>query len=279
MIRRTALAALFAAAAAPARADLIDRLFAPRASLWPFWAADDPAATLRVDHAPWSRFLAAWRVEGADGIARIAYGRVAAADRAALDGYVAALAAVPVRRLARAEQFAYWVNLYNALTVQLVLRHYPVRSIRDIDISPGLFARGPWERKLATIEGQPVSLNDIEHRILRPIWRDPRVHYALNCASLGCPDIGRAALPADGTDAWLDGAARAYVNHPRGVSAGPDGLTVSSIYEWFRADFGGSERAVIEHVRRYAAPALARRLAGVPAIARTAYDWSLNDAR
>ena len=76
----------------------------------------------------------------------------------------------------------------------MVLEHYPVKSIRDIDISPGFFASGPWGAKLATVEGEKISLDEIEHRILRPIWKDPRIHYAVNCASLGCPNL--QAVPA-----------------------------------------------------------------------------------
>ena len=143
------------------------------------------------------RFLAQHLRTGEDGIARIGYGAVSDEDRKSLDAYIAALAGHPGSRRAlnRAEQQAYWINLYNALTVQVILDHYPVESIRDIDISPGLFADGPWGKKLVTIEGEAVSLDDIEHRILRPIWKDPRIHYAVNCASIGCPNLQAGPSP------------------------------------------------------------------------------------
>jgi hypothetical protein len=277
MRRRIALAAPLLLAAAPAHASWLEALFAPRADLWPFWAAHDPAATQRIDHAAWNRFLAAYRVLGTDGIARVAYGRVSAGDRAALAAYVATVAAVAVRGLDRAEQRALWINLYNALTVLVVLQNYPVASIRDID--GRVFAGGPWARKRITIEGQAVSLDDIEHRILRPIWRDPRIHYAVNCAALGCPNLGAEAFGAADTEPRLDAAASAYVNHPRGLTLDGARVTASSIYQWFSADFGGSERAVVDHLQRYAAPPLAARLADVSAIDRYRYDWALNDAR
>ncbi len=105
------------------------------------------------------------------------------------------LAATSADRLRRAEQFPFWINLYNALTVKVVLDHYPVEIIRDIDISPGLFADGPWGKKLVTVEGEALSLDDIEHRILRPIWKDPRLHYVLNCAALGVPIFSPGRLP------------------------------------------------------------------------------------
>jgi len=254
----------------------IEAFFAPKARLWARWQAHDPAAAARIDHGPWDRILATYIAPDTSGVNRFDYAGVSASDRAALDGYIAGLAALPVSRYARTEQLAYWINLYNALTVQVVLAHYPVDSIRDIDISPGLFADGPWDKALLTIEGQPVTLNDIEHRILRPIWHDPRIHYALNCASVGCPDLQRRAFTAEGTEALLEAAARGYVNSPRGARFKKDKLIVSSIYVWFSEDFGGDDAGVIAHLKRYAESALAARLAGIERLGGHAYDWTLN---
>ncbi len=252
---------------------------APSAEAWPRWTAHDPTSTATVDNRPWDAFLRAYLVAGADGVRRVAYGGVTAEDRAALDAYVDGLAAVPVSDLNRPEQRAYWINLYNALTVKVVLDHYPVDSIRDIDISPGLFADGPWGRKLVSVEGTAISLDDIEHRILRPLWRDPRLHYVLNCASVGCPDLPSRAVTADGTETLLDAAARRYINHSRGARVDGGRLVVSSIYDWFMEDFGGDDSAVIAHLRRYADPPLLARLDGIESIADDAYDWALNDAK
>src|SRR6185503_17839522 len=132
---------------------------------------------------------------------------------AALDAYVEKMQGVAIRTFCRPEQRAYWANLYNATTVKVVLDHYPVDSIMKINISPGLFAKGPWKKKLLKVEGEEVSLDDVEHRILRPIWKDPRTHYSVNCASLGCPNLQPHAFTAATLDAMLDEAARGYVNH------------------------------------------------------------------
>ena len=253
-------------------------LAAPKAELWERWAAAT-ASTATIDHSEWNAFLGRYVKPGRDGINRIPYGAVSAADRAALDAYVKKLQGIPVTSFSRAEQRAYWINLYNATTVQVVLQHYPVDSILKIDISPGLFARGPWKKKLLTVEGEPVSLDDIEHRILRPIWRDPRTHYSVNCASLGCPNLAPEAWTAANTERLLEQGARDYVNHPRGARVEDGRLIVSSIYVWFQDDFGGDDAGVIAHLRKYAAPALARQLAGVTKISDDAYDWSLNDAK
>lgn len=240
--------------------------------------AEDPHSSRTIDHSTLDDLLGRYRSMGADGIARFDYGNVSTQDAQALESYLDRLQQVPVGSLARPEQLAFWLNTYNALTLLTVLRHYPVRSIRDIDISPGLFTVGPWGSKLLTVGGQAISLDDIEHRILRPIWRNPLIHYGVNCASLGCPDLPARAFTGQTVIAQLEAAARTFVNHPRGVELTQASLTVSSIYSWFRDDFGQDDRAVIRHLAGFAEPPLAARLAGISTVSDYAYDWSLNDA-
>ena len=256
-------------------AGALERLFAPAAQAWIFWDAHGDAAG--IDHSAWRRFLQAHVKHGDDGINRVDYAKVTTEEHNALREYIHGLEQVGIRGYSRDEQLAYWINLYNAATVSLVLDHYPVASIRDIDISPGFLSIGPWGKKLLHIEGKAVSLNDIEHRILRPLWKDPRLHYALNCASLGCPNLEATAYTAASTPALLEHAARAYVNDPRGVTIAGGELRVSSIYSWFREDFGGGDAGVIKHLRHYAAPELATALAGFDRIDDDSYDWALND--
>lgn len=250
---------------------------APEPELWPRWQAHDPDSLVTVDHAVWDRLLGAYVKPHADGVTRFDYAGLQAADRDALDSYIAALSATPVSTLNRDEQFAYWTNFYNALTIQVVVDHYPVDSIRDIDISPGLFSSGPWGKDLVTVEGEALSLDDIEHRILRPIWQDPRIHYGVNCASIGCPNLIATAYTAENIDGLLTANAKAYVNHPRGVTVEDGALTVSKIYSWFDEDFGGTEAGVIAHLRKYAAPELLAQLANIDDVADYEYDWALND--
>lgn len=252
-------------------------LSAPKAELWPRWEAHEPASTRTVDHAWWTGFLQRHVHTDSFHVNRVAYARIPEQDRRGLSEYLNTLAATSTSTLRRDEQLAYWINVYNALTVKVILDHYPVASIRDIDISPGLFANGPWGKALISVEGVPLSLNDIEHRILRPIWRDPRLHYALNCASTGCPNLQILAFTADNTPSLLDTAARAFVNSPRGAKIEDGQLIVSSIYVWFADDFGGGLADVIRHMKKFAAPDLAAMLDDVTEI-EDAYDWSLNDA-
>lgn len=258
-------------------ANPLERLFAPKAELWARWATHAETSGQTIDHSAWQAFLQRYVVASDDRIHRVAYAAVTAQDRERLEDYLAMLSAEPISGYARAEQLAYWVNLYNALTVRVVLDHYPVASIRDIDISPGLFASGPWGKVLIEVEGEGMTLNDIEHRVLRPIWQDPRVHYALNCASVGCPNLQREAFTADNSGRLLEAAARDYINHPRGVRVQEEGVLLSSIYNWFAPDFE-VDGGVLPHLRRYADPILAARLARQPAISGYTYDWSLNGA-
>ena len=252
---------------------------APKAKLWPTWEQHAQQQSVAVDHSQWQLFLDRYLTQSGDGIALVRYSEVSNEARKRLRDYLSMLQEVTVNRLTRNQQRAYWINLYNAGTVQLVLEHYPVASIRDIDISPGLFADGPWGKKLFSIEGEQVSLNDIEHRILRPIWKDPRLHYALNCASLGCPDLQALAFTPLNTEQLLDSAARSYINHQRGVKIMDGELVVSSIYHWFKADFGGTDKGVVSHLRVYAEPELARQLRNVDTIEDHDYSWSLNESK
>ena len=114
-----------------------EALFAPRSELWPRWEKHDPQSTATVDHAAWDSILKSYVRPGPDGVNRFAYSRVSAADMKNLDTYIDRLAALPISTFNRQEQFAYWINLYNALTIQVVATHYPVGSIREIDLKDG----------------------------------------------------------------------------------------------------------------------------------------------
>jgi Protein of unknown function, DUF547 len=269
--RRAALAAVALGALAPRLVHA-----APRPVPWPHWRASDETSKATIDHSAWDGFLSRYLVPGRDGITRVNYRRVLPSDRESLSLYVAGLGGTPITSYRRAEQRAYWINLYNALMVRTVLVHYPVATVLDIRLAG---ARGPWRKKLLHIEGEEVGLDDIEHRILRPFWRDPRLHYALNYAALGSPDLQPRAFTAAATEAVLDQAAHAFVNAPRGARVERGRLVVSSLYRWYEADFGGSDGAVIAHLRRYAAPPLEAALARETRIAGDAFDWSLNDAK
>lgn len=240
-------------------ADLVD----PRFARW-----DETSAEL-VDHSAFAGFLSRYRVEGAP--ARVRYGAVTAADRDALGAYIVALESVDPARLTRNEALAFWINLYNAATVRLILDHPGIRSIRDIDDA--------WGGVIATVDGVALSLGDIEHGIVRPAFKEPLAHYALNCASIGCPSLAAAPYFGAALDAALDAAARDYVNDPRGAAIENGKLVASKIYGWYEADFGGDDGAVIAHLKKFAAPELVEQLERATKISKYRYDWSLNAVR
>lgn len=250
----------------------------PKAERWERWTRNNPAAPRVLNHTLWTQFLGRYVVTGADGVARVRYGAVSGEDRGYLRVYLDQLQRTEVSKLRPDEQLAYWINLYNAHTVKLVLERYPLASILTIAISPGLFAKGPWGANMLKVEDETLSLDDIEHRILRPIWHDPRTAYALCRAAVGSPNLGSEAYTASNAGAMFDAAARAFVNTPRAVSFDEKGrLQVSSLYEWLKPDFGAKDADVIAHLRQYAAPALAERLAAATKIGGDAFDWKLND--
>lgn len=262
------LIALAAYGIAPAQA-------APAAELWPKWDQSNSDNQQGIDHSQWQVFLDRYlKASGDPSVTRLDYAAVTGEDRQRLKDYLAQLQGVRILTFSRAEQFAFWVNLYNAATVNLILDHYPVDSIREIKF--GFFSFGPWNEKLLEVEGEALSLNDIEHRILRPIWKDNRIHYAVNCASVGCPNLATQAYTAKNTEQLLHQGAVDYVNHPRAVELLDDELVLSSIYDWYQVDFGGSEEGVIHHLLEYAKPDLVRRLSGHGRDIDYHYDWKLN---
>lgn len=233
--------------------------------------------------AIYDALLKRYVVASADGVNRVDYARwhKSSEDRKALDGYVANLAARKPSTMPRGDALAYWGNLYNAVTLKVILDRYPVSSIRDIKSSGGWFDfksyTGPWREERVTVEGKKLSLDNIEHDVMRPTFKDPRVHYVVNCASFGCPNLMDRAWRAATLEADLEAAARAFINHSRGVEVLPSGgLRVSSIYKWFIADFGGDDASLLKHFRTYAKPELAARLTATTKVETDGYDWTLN---
>ncbi len=218
-----------------------------------------------------------------------------AAERTALAGVSAGFSAVDAgaeRGWPRAERLAFWINAYNLFTLQAIVDHYPIRagwlsrgprnSIRQID--------GVWDRLTWKAAGRTVTLDDIEHRIIRPGFEEPRIHFAVNCASVGCPPLLGEPYRAADLERQLDANARAYLASPQGVRTDGRTLAVTSILKWYGDDFvarfgskpplGRSPRdAAILRVVEAFGPPEASTLARDPAvrIAFLDYDWSLND--
>ena len=242
------------------------------------WDASDENSVERIDHSAWQEILDTYVAPDEAGVNLVDYEALQAdaGDAAKLSAYLDHLQGLDPRVYNRAEQMAYWINFYNALTVKVVLDSYPVDTIRDIHEGVVPYT-GPWDDVHANVAGEDLTLNQLEHGILRPIWRDERIHYAVNCAAYGCPHLLDTAFTADNTEELLDAGARAYVNNMRGVDVvDEDFVVLSSIYDWYAEDFGGAEESVMEHLVEHAADDLAAFLKGFEGALEYDYDWSLN---
>ena len=240
-----------------------------------FWDTSDETNKIVVDHSVWQGLLGIYLIEHESGINRFDYQSLKSNEAAQgeLTQYLLKLTEMDPRQFNRNEQMAYWINLYNALTVYVINNNYPVESIKDI--KSGIVNWGPWDLELITIQDQSLTLNDIEHRILRPIWQDGRIHYAVNCASIGCPNLATEPYTSAKLESMLERAASQYINHPRGASVIEGALIVSSIYDWYKEDFGGTDEGVLAHLRKYAKPELIEVLSGFTSF-DDYYDWNLN---
>lgn len=239
------------------------------------WTANADSATKAVDHTPWDRFLAHYLRPGFDGINRIAYGAVSPMSQELLTAYIEGLGQIPVHELTRPQQLAFWINLYNAAIVKLVLDHYPVDSPRDIMID----GQDLWSAPVITVDGRNLSLAMIEHDILQPIWGDLRTHYALNRATLGSPNLASEAYEPETVEALLTLAAKDFINHPRAIHVDRKGrITASSLYDWSKDDFEDFDD-FLDHIRHFAQPDLKAKLKNAQKIHHYFYDWMLNDAQ
>lgn len=240
-------------------------------------------------HAPWQALLDAHVETLSQGYAtRVDYDGMLR-DRARLERYLERLASVSRESFdawTPARQLAFLLNAYNAWTIDLVLSAYPeLDSIRDL----GNWFRSPWERRFVSLFGKEWTLDELEHDLIRGSgrYREPRIHFAVNCASIGCPALSKRAFTGDDLDAQLDAATRRFLSD-RSRNRLEDGrLRVSRIFDWYRGDFESGWRgadSLAAFLARYAdalelTPEQAQRLAaGEIQITFLRYDWGLNDA-
>jgi len=231
----------------------------------------------RINHDDWQVLLDDFLdTEDERGVFLFDYESLQIDAEAELDGYINYLTSLDPRDYSRNEQFAYWINLYNAATVDLIVNHFPVDSITDLGETALAF--GPWDDPIVTIAGISLSLNNIEHGILRPIFKDPRIHFAVNCASIGCPNLQPQAFTSENLEELLHLGSQEFVSHPRALSADDDTLYLSSIFDWYAEDFGDETKAVLNKIAEYATEDAANILKDYEGDIEYHYDWTLNSA-
>jgi len=246
----------------------------PKSDLDAYWAQNAVSSSLQLDHALWQSVLDDYLVEDDSGVNFFDYEGLQGDNDVRVASYIASLAGIDPLKLDKPEQKSYWINLYNALTVQLIVDHYPVESINELGES--LLSRGPWNDQLLQVNGRALTLNHIEHRILRPIFKDYRIHFAVNCASIGCPNLSPRAFTAENVEQLLTQLTVDYLNHPRGVRFDGDRLYLSSIFKWYREDFEPQGRDLLDTIAEFTGSEIAIRLQEYQGKIRFNYDWSLN---
>jgi hypothetical protein len=194
-------------------------------------------------------------------------------DEDKLNRYLKVLEETDTKALSRNEQFAFYVNAYNAWTIKLILSDYPgIKSIKDL----GSLFKSSWKKKLCRIDGTVLTLDNIEHDILRPRFKDPRVHFAINCAAKSCPPLRSEPYRGGEIDQQLDEMTRAFINDLESNRLVDHTLYVSSIFKWFKEDFN---KDIISFFLKYAKGDLKRQLEakrGKIKVKYLDYDWSLN---
>ena len=217
------------------------------------------ASAQTIDHSKWTEILQAYVVENGyvnyKGLQK---------NQKSLQNYLNYLAEnTPQENWSKTEKMTYWINAYNAYTIQLILDNYPTESIKDIN--------DPWGQTFFEIGGKKMSLNTIEHEILRPMG-DPRIHFAIVCASKSCPKLLNCAYESNTLTDQLDQAAREFINDPSKNSITESKITISKIFKWFKSDFPKGD-AFISYLNKYSTISISSDTK----INYKTYNWSLNE--
>lgn len=222
----------------------------------------------QTDHSSWDQLLKTHVKNG-----KVDYkGFIKDTDK--LDGYLALISnQAPEKKWSEEEKLAYWINAYNAYTIKLIVENYPLESIQDLHPTikiPGVST--VWHKEFFQIAGKDCSLNEIEHKILRKKFDEPRIHFAINCASFSCPDLWNEAFVAEKMEAQLTARAEAFINNSTKNKINSNAIEISRIFSWFKKDFT-KKGSLIAYLNRYAKV----KINEDADIDYLDYDWSLNE--
>lgn len=182
----------------------------------------------------------------------------------------------PTDKWSKNEQMAYWINAYNAYTIRLILDNYPVKSIKDIGPKNQIpFVNTPWAKKFFKIGGESMSLDNIEHGTLRKKFDDPRIHFALVCASISCPRLRNEAYTASKLDAQLDDQGSDFLNNPAKNSIAKDKASLSKYFDWYKGDWNNDGKSVEAWVNKYSKAKINKDTK----ITYLDYNWGLNEQK
>lgn len=186
-------------------------------------------------------------------------------DSEKLDQYLKQLAStIPDENWTNEQSLAYWINAYNAFTIQLILDHHPTKSIMEIEKA--------WDKKFIELGGRKFSLNEIEHDIIRKEFQEPRIHFALVCGAVSCPVLLNRAYEAEVLDQQLEQQTKLFINDPYKNQLLGNKATVSQIFNWFKEDFT-KKGSLVDYLNKYSD----NKLDPKAKINFMDYDWGLNE--
>ncbi|MDB5234894.1 MAG: hypothetical protein JWR44_1887 [Hymenobacter sp.] len=229
-----------------------------------------PAATAAIDHSAYDKLLK--KYVSAKGLVNY---KGLKADQKELNQYLDLLSKnAPAASWSKQEQMAYWINAYNAYTIRLVLDHYPIQSIKDIGSKIKIpFVTTPWAIKFFSIGGNKMSLDNIEHGTLRKKYNDPRIHFALVCASMSCAQLRNEAYTASKLESQLNDQGRDFLNNPAKNKPGKAAAQLSKYFDWYKGDWSENGQSVVSWVNKYADT----KIDANTKIAYLDYNWQLNE--
>ena len=225
------------------------------------------ADEVKVDHSAFDVLLKKYVVDD-----RVDYQKFLA-DKNALELYLKQLDTIDYKKLNNNEQLALFINAYNAYTISLILDNYSdkLKSIKDL--------KSPWDTKFCRIGGEKFSLNDIENKFLREQLKEPRIHFAINCASISCPPLQKFAFQGDLIESQLMEVTKKFINSPFGVKINGQNLELSQIFNWFKKDFEKNGISLVSFIYQYFNLETQKTLPDISkiTISYQEYQWNLND--
>lgn len=250
---------------------------APKAEIIEFWDDSEPLSTMQVNHDAWQEILTAYvDDQHPSGINRFDYSAVTASDAGKLKDYLVASQKLEPRQLNSNEAKAYWINMFNAILVDQIVDTYQSGSSRAVKrlLNGGIRSSG-WGKDVAEILTKNISLNDIEHGILRPIWKDLRIHFAISASTVGSASIQKTAFNGNNIEELLEKARVEFFQHSRSVRVDGKRVVLNSVFDWYASDFAPNKRALLAYIRENVSEEK-RQLMQDRSKIRYDYNWDLN---
>jgi len=250
---------------------------APKSKLIEFWNDHEANSRIDVNHDDWQSILSEYvEDQHPSGISRFNYEAVTAADALKLKAYIDYLELLEPRQLNLAEAQAYWINLYNALLLDKVVDTYQEGSTRAVNrLLKGRLRSTNWGRNITKVALQNLSLDDIEHGILRPMWNDPRIHFVITSGALSGANIIKTAFNGDNNEELLEQSKLDFFSHQKSAYVDGKRIVLNSMFNWYRDDFATDKDSLLRYIRTNVSEEVRKSMEGLSRI-RYEYVWALN---